>query len=99
MTDVALDLPAPRGWLGRFALAPSVFVDPEEVFGQEARRPNAMIPIVVLIIGFCGLLLAYAGLMVDLALSAVPLAARAEVAQRRTQRAPSQVCSKSARHS
>jgi hypothetical protein len=58
---------------------PNIFVDPAEIFDHEARDPNALIPLLVLVIGLGSLLMAYSGIMVNIALSAVPATARAEL--------------------
>jgi hypothetical protein len=66
-------------WRSRIAHMSDIFVEPSAVFDQEAEQPNALFPIVVLVIGLTVLLMAYSGVMINIALSAVPEAMRAEV--------------------
>jgi hypothetical protein len=80
MTEAALQVPVTRGWLTRLVRLPNIFVDPAEIFDQEASDPNALIPLLVLAIGLGSLLMAYSGFMVNIALSSIPAAERSELA-------------------
>jgi Yip1-like protein len=80
MTEaVAVGGREPRGWMIRLVRMPNIFVDPAEIFDREAREPNAFLPLLVLCIGLGSLLLAYAGPMINIALSAVPAADRPDL--------------------
>lgn len=80
MTEAAILPPVTRDWLTRVLRMPNIFVDPAEVFEREARDPNALIPLLVLVIGLGSLLMAYTDFVVNVALSAVPAAERADLA-------------------
>lgn len=81
MTEaVAVGAGESRGWMIRLVRLPNIFVDPAEIFDREAAEPNALLPLLVLSIGLGSLLMAYTGLIVNVALSSVPAASRAELA-------------------
>lgn len=81
MTEaVAVGAIESRGWFVRLLRLPNIFVDPAEIFDWEAAEPNAFLPLLVLAIGFGSLLMAYSEPIVNVALSAVPAASRAELA-------------------
>ena len=82
MSEATLGAHATRGWFARILRLPNFFVDPAEIFDQEASDPNALLPLLILTIGLGGLLMAYSGPMINIALSAVPEAARSDVAPR-----------------
>jgi hypothetical protein len=69
-----------QGWIVSLVRMPNVFVDPAEIFDREAAHPNALLPLLVLSVGLGSLLMAYTGLIVNVALSAVPAATRADLA-------------------
>jgi hypothetical protein len=80
MTEaVAVGARESRGWVIRLVRLPNIFVEPAEIFDREAAGPNAFVPLLVLAIGLGSLLMAYAGLMVNVALSSVPAADRPDL--------------------
>ena len=73
MTEaIAVGARESRGWVIRLVRLPNIFVEPAEIFDREAAEPNAFVPLLVLAIGLGSLLMAYAGLMVNVALSSGP---------------------------
>jgi hypothetical protein len=80
MTEtVAVGRREPWSWVIRLVRMPNIFIDPAEVFDREAAEPNALLPLLVLSIGLGSLLMVYAGLMVNVALSSVPAADRPDL--------------------
>lgn len=76
MDNIAVDHAEVNSWTARLLRIPNIFVEPAEVFDHEAREPNAMLPLIVLSIGLGTLLMAYSGLMVNIALSVLPASQR-----------------------
>jgi hypothetical protein len=80
MNEAALGAPAGDGWIIRLVRLPNILVDPDDIFTRERASPNALIPLVVLVIGFASLLSAYSSIVVNLALANLPAGERADLA-------------------